>query len=356
MTENELDRLAAMIARSLLARRDPSAPRGAPWLSNPVRPEPSVRGGEAPLWSGAALELGDVAPGGAGGAPRRRVATGELTNAVRAAAAGRGAPREIGPHGRVTHEGRLRGRGAPAIEVKIGVSNHHLHLSASHFKLLFGTDAPTVDRPLTQPGQFAAAESVSVTGPSGRIESVRVVGPARGETQLELSLSDCRRLGISAPVAASGSLTNSVGGVALGGPAGSVALERGVIVAARHLHLSATDAKRWGLRDGDTLDVRCGTDARGLTLHGVLVRSGPTHATELHLDADEALAAGVRSGDVATILTWHSAPARRRTLVTERDVLALARAGQTVPAGAILTPSARDRAGALGILPPASRP
>ncbi|MDQ6887860.1 MAG: PduL/EutD family phosphate acyltransferase [Gemmatimonadota bacterium] len=352
MTESELDRLAALIAQSLLARRDPPAPAGGRWLPTPVRPETSPRGGEPPLWSGAALDLSDVAPGADSGVPRRRAATGELTNAVRAAAAGRGTPPEVGPRGRVTLDGRRRGRTAPALEVRIGVSNHHVHLSPAHFKLLLGADAPTRERPLAQPGQFAAAEMVTVIGPSGRVEHMRVVGPLRSETQLELAPSDCRRLGITAPVAASGSLADSAGGVKLEGHAGTLTLERGVIVAARHLHLAAADAQRWGLRDGDTLDVRCGIGSRAVTFHGVLVRSGPTHATELHLDADEALAAGVRSGDAASIVRWESAPARRRALVTERDVLALARAGQTVPPGAILTPSARDRASALGILPP----
>jgi hypothetical protein len=157
-------------------------------------------------------------------------------------------------------------------------------------------------------------------------------------------------LGLDPPVAASGSLDTSVGGVVLIGPAGEVELHRGVIIAARHLHLAPSDSRRWGLRDGDRLVVRCGAGARDTTFHDVLVRSGDGHATELHLDADEARAAGVRTGDSASVIAWHAATPRRRPLVTERDVVQLARSGARVPANAILTPSARDRAVALGIL------
>jgi hypothetical protein len=123
-----------------------------------------------------------------------------------------------------------------------------------------------------------------------------------------------------------------------------------VIIAARHLHLAPADSRRWGLRDGDRLDVQCGTGARAVTFHDVLVRSGEGHATELHVDADEARAAGVKSGDAARVIAWRSAAQRKRPLITERDVVNLARTGGRVPAGAILTPSARDRAIALGIL------
>ena len=133
-------------------------------------------------------------------------------------------------------------------------------------------------------------------------------------------------------------------------PLGLNNVDTDVIIAARHLHLSPADARRWGLRDGDRLDVRCGTGPREATLHDVLVRSGDGHATELHLDSDESRAAGVRTGDSAAVIAWRSPGARKRPLVTERDVQQLARSGQTLPPNAILTPSARDRARALGLL------
>ena len=384
MNDRELDRLAGLIADALLRMRrsqsgaagpisvrasvTPSgpfatggtahAPRAAgQWLPNPVRPEPRTVGGEPPIWSGAAQKLEDVAPaspatGNAGPAANRasrRQPIGEHTNATRAAAAGRGVTPRGAPPGRTVHRSSGRADRRVAIDVGIGVSNRHVHLSPAHVRALFGTTELVAAKPLTQPGQFAAREAVAAIGPRGRIESIRVVGPARGETQLEISLADARALGVAPPVAASGSLEGSSGGVTLQGPAGTVALERGVIVAARHLHLAPADGARWGLRNGDLLDVRCGTGPRATTFHNVLVRMAPTHVTELHLDADEAYAAGVRTGDRASILLVHGSEQVRRPLITERDVLALARAGTALPAGALLTPSARDRARALGL-------
>jgi putative phosphotransacetylase len=325
----------------------------AAWLPAPVRPEPPERGGEPPVWSGAAQELGDVAPGGSSSGTGSRVSTAEITNATRAAAAGRGGPlASSGPKGRVAAGTRPRAPGASSIDVPIGVSNRHIHLSPAHFKALFGTAEPSVLRTISQPSQFAANETVTVVGPKGKIESVRVVGPVRGDTQLEISSTDSRYIGVDAPIAASGSLAASAGGVTLTGSAGSVKLEKGVIVAARHLHLSEADSRSWGLRDGDRLDVRVGSGARATTYHDVLVRSGPTHATELHLDADEAYAAGVRTGDKAQIIAWRSGAGAggRKKLVTERDVMNVARSGGKIPPGALLTPSARDRARALGLI------
>lgn len=353
MTDAELDRLADLIARALVERRadPPAAGRRDSWLPTPVRPTPPERGGEPPPWAGAAQDLTDVAPStDRTDAPRFRASTADLVRATRAAAAGKAPPRERqsrSPEPRLT---RPRAAGASAVEVRVGVSNRHVHLSADHVTVLFGAAALTVARELTQPGQFAANETVTAVGPKGRIEGVRVVGPPRGETQLEIAMSDAAALGVDPPVAASGSLDASIGGVTLVGPAGRVELRRGVIVAARHLHLSPADSRRWGLRDGDRLDVRCGADARACTFHDVLVRSGEGHATELHLDGDEARAAGVRSGDAAAIIAWRTPAAARRPLITERDVLELARNGGSLPTNAILTPSARDRAASLGLL------
>jgi putative phosphotransacetylase len=191
-----------------------------------------------------------------------------------------------------------------------------------------------------------------VEGPKGRIDGVRVVGPARAATQVELARSDARRLGVDPPVAASGDLRTSIGGVTLHGSAGLVRLQSGVIVAGRHLHLSDTDARAWGFADGDLLDVRSGSGSRSATLHGVLVRAGPRYATELHLDVDEANALAVKTGDRATIVAWKTGAARRRRLITERELTDLARRGEPIPAGALLTPSARDRARALGLTVP----
>ena len=352
MTDAELDRLADLIARALIDAQShsPSKRTSTSWLPTPVRPEPPARGTEPPVWSGAAQELRDVAPSQSEVAPKFRATVGELARVTRAAAAGKGTPIERGKREPERRIPRGRASNAPAIDVKIGVSNRHVHLSAADQQTLFGGAALTSARELTQPGQFAAAQTVAVQGPKGKIDSVRIVGPARGDTQLEVAVSDASVLGIDPPVAASGKLANSIGGVTLIGPAGRVELRRGVIIAARHLHLSPADSRRWGLRDGDLLTVKCGSGARAITFHDVLVRSGDGHATELHLDSDEARAAGVKTGDPATVVAWRAPGSRKRRLITERDVMLLAKAGERVPADALLTPSARDRASALGLL------
>ncbi len=358
LSEEELDRLATLIAESLIRAsapgRSPSAASGgrSVWLQPPVRPEPPQRGGEPPVWSGAGQTLEAIVPGSAKGRDQgRAVPVGELTNVVRAAAAGRGPAPTTAAKGRALRSAGPRARGAKPIEVGIGVSNRHIHVSESDARTLFGGPL-TVERAISQPGQFAAAQTVVIEGPKGRIEGVRVVGPARGVTQVELAKSDARRLGIDPPVAASGSLASSIGGITLTGNAGSVRLETGVIIAGRHLHLSDTDARAWGFSDGDVLDVRVGTGARATTFHGVLVRASASYATEIHLDADEANAAALRPGDRATIIAWRTGAGKRRRLVTERDVVAMARRGEALPPGALLTPSARDRARALGLEPP----
>lgn len=348
MTEQELDRLASMIATALQKNArggGASDSGGGTWLPTPVRPEPSVRGGEPPIWSGAAQ---DIHAGT--GTTSDRPTTGEMTNAVRAAAAGRGRAPQLPARVRSTPGPRGSARGRLSISVPVGVSNKHIHLSPAHFQRLFGTSAPTVSRTITQPGQFAANEVVEASGPSGKIPGIRIVGPNRGETQLEISLSDARRLGVTPVIANSGKLASSAGGVTITGPAGSVTLDKGVIVAARHLHLSPADASKWGLRDGDIIDVMVGEGSRATTFHGALVRSGSAHATEFHLDADEAHAAGVRTGDKATIVARSSTGVARKRLITEGDVIRLASSGGAIPAGSLLTPSARDRARALGLM------
>jgi putative phosphotransacetylase len=353
VTDVELDRLADLIARALLdAQSKPPSSKvtQTAWLPTPVRPDPPARSSEPPVWSGAAQELGDVAPSAKATPPKFRATTGELARVTRAAAAGKGPPVERGKREPERRTLRARASNAPAIDVKIGVSNRHIHLSTADAQTLFGGNPLTVVRELTQPGQLAASQTATVQGPKGKIDAVRIVGPARGETQLEIAMSDASVLGVDPPVAASGALDKSLGGVTLIGSAGRVELRRGVIIAARHLHLSPGDSRHWGLRDGDRLTIRCGSGPRGVTFHDVLVRSGEGHATELHLDADEARAAGVKTGDTAHVIAWRAPGSQKRRLVTERDVVFLAKAGERIPSDAILTPSARDRAAALGLL------
>lgn len=348
MDKDDVQRLSEKIAAALA-----SAKRRT-WLPTPVRPEPpgGPTPGALPPWAGAAQSLSDVAPiRRPAPAPHHRTDYPALVVAERQAAAARGAsPLPAGSKagaGRAATTRTVR-------DVAIGVSNRHLHVSQQDFATLFGANrSPSPQRPISQPGQFAASETVAVAGPGGRLADVRIVGPARGRTQLELSPADCHALGITAPVTLSGRLESSSGGVTLEGPAGKVTLEAGVIVAQRHLHVAPADATHLGVADGDRVAVECGPAGRRVTLHDVLVRMGPTHATELHLDTDEANAAEVKTGDRAMIVARSRTgrPAGRRPLLTERDVAELASRGEKLMAGGpyLLTPAARDRAKALGI-------
>lgn len=355
MNSKDLDRLAALIAAELDRLADKTPETRASWLRNPVRPEPPGRGGAPPSWSGAAQTLGDIAPVRAPLPSEHRADPGAATADIRAAAAGRAPLRKTTAAPQKPGAGRMSGRKrgtAIGRDVKIGVSNRHVHLAEADARVLFGPGGLRPKRSLSQPGQFAAEQSVTAIAGAARLEAIRVVGPAREGTQLELARSDAVALGISPPVAGSGHLEQSIGGVTLEGTHGRIEMKRGVIIAGRHLHLSPEDAAAWGLSDGDLLSVRCGAGHRAVTLHGVRVRSGPTHATELHLDKDEAYGAGVESGAIARIVGLEVASAGRRPLFTERDVLSAARRGETIPPDALLTPSARDRALALGLTRP----
>ncbi len=347
MDKDDVQRLSEKIAAAL------GAAAGRPWLPTPVRPEPRVpTPGALPSFAGSAQLLSDVAPvRRPSGTPHHRADYPAMVVAERQAAAARGpSPLPAGSRAGADRAATTR----TVREVTIGVSNRHLHVSETDFAALFGAGKGlTPQRQISQPGQYAASETVGVVGKGGRIADVRIVGPARGRTQLELSPADCRALGIAAPVALSGKLEGSAGGVTLEGPAGKVTLESGVIVAQRHLHVAPADARRLGVADGDRVAVECGPAGRRVTLHDVLVRLGPTHATELHLDTDEANAAQARTGDRALVVATSRAgrPSGRRPLLTERDVSALAARGEKLVSGGpyLLTPAARDRAKALGI-------
>ena len=176
-------------------------------------------------------------------------------------------------------------------EVKIGLSNKHVHLSQEHIEALFGKGhelTPTKD--LVQPGQFACEEQVDIVGPKKTLTGIRVLGPARKETQVELALTDARTIGIKAPVRESGKLEGTPG-CKLVGPCGEVELDHGVIAALRHVHLSAAQAEEAGVKDKDVISIKIGGE-RGLVFDNVLVRAGEGHEREVHLDTDEGNAAG----------------------------------------------------------------
>lgn len=186
-------------------------------------------------------------------------------------------------------------------EVKIGLSNKHLHLQKEHIEILFGKGHElTPTKPLVQPGQFACEEKVDIVGPKNTLKGIRVLGPARPETQVELAMTDARTLGIKAPVRESGKLEGTPG-CKIVGPCGEVEIDHGVIVALRHVHLSPAQAEEAGVKDKDIVSIKIEGE-RGLVFNNVLVRSGDAHEREVHLDTDEGNAAGCGPDAVCTII------------------------------------------------------
>ncbi len=186
-------------------------------------------------------------------------------------------------------------------EVPVRVSTRHVHLNGETLKRLFGGRASlTKLKDLPQPGQFAANETLTLVGPKGVIEKVRVHGPLREETQIEISGTDQFVLGLQAPVRSSGMLEGTPG-ILLRGPAGECEVARGVIRMLRHIHMLPTDADRIGVRDGAHVSVRLVGD-RATIAEGVVVRVRPDAALEMHIDSDEGNAAGVPTESVGQIL------------------------------------------------------
>ena len=187
--------------------------------------------------------------------------------------------------------------------IPIAISARHVHLRQSTLDVLFGAGyVLQVKTALSQPGQFAAMETVQLVGPRGTLESVRVLGPVRDADQIELSRSDEIQLGIDAPLRVSGDLARTPG-IELVGPAGRVRLEHGVVTPMRHIHMSPEDAQRFGVRDGDRVQVAVDSEGRDVVFADVMVRVSPSFRLELHLDTDEGNAAGVGKGSTAT-LVW----------------------------------------------------
>jgi acetate kinase len=179
--------------------------------------------------------------------------------------------------------------------IPIEVSAHHVHLSEDHVRELFGPDHTLMRaRDLSQPGQYACAQTVTIVGPAGSLENVRVLGPPRKATQVEIAMSEQFKLGLHPPVRESGDLAGSCG-CTLVGPAGQVTLKEGVICAMRHIHMAPADALRYGVRDGSVVRVRVEGD-RELIFGDVKVRVRPEFRLAMHLDTDEANAADLESG------------------------------------------------------------
>ncbi|MCT4583483.1 MAG: phosphate propanoyltransferase [Peptostreptococcaceae bacterium] len=189
------------------------------------------------------------------------------------------------------------------MKLPIALSNKHLHLSKADIETLFGANYElTVKKELSQPGQYACEEVVDIEGPKGTLKRVRVLGPARGVTQIEVSLADARALGVKAPIRDSGDIDGTPG-VKIIGPKGEVELEKGVIVAARHIHMHTDDAAKFGVEDKERVKIKT-EGQRGLIFENVLVRVSPSFALEMHVDLEEGNASGVANGTMVELIKY----------------------------------------------------
>lgn len=185
-------------------------------------------------------------------------------------------------------------------QVPVGISARHVHLSREHVEMLFGTGYRlTPIKALSQPGQFACEEQVAVCGPAGTLPRVRILGPERKQSQVEMAFSDCRILGIQPAVRTSGDLKGTPG-ILLKGPKGEVLLREGVIIADRHIHMTPEDALWFGVSDQER--VRVAVDGpKGGVLDQVLIRVTRESRLDFHLDTDDANAFQLKQGQWVTI-------------------------------------------------------
>ena len=179
-------------------------------------------------------------------------------------------------------------------EIPVGVSNRHLHLSQADLNSLFGEGYPlTKMKDLSQPGQYACKETVTICGPKGAIESVRILGPVRSATQVEVLTGDGFKLGVTPPSRISGDLQGTPG-ITIIGPKGSVQIKEGLIQAQRHIHMTPEDAQRLGVQDGQSVAIEF-SGSRGGIYKNVAVRANNASALECHIDTEEANAMNINS-------------------------------------------------------------
>jgi putative phosphotransacetylase len=185
--------------------------------------------------------------------------------------------------------------------IPVGISNRHIHLSQADLSVLFGAGYQlTKTKDLSQPMQFACQETLTICGPKGAIEKVRILGPVRSESQVEILQADCYKLGIKAPVRSSGDLQGTPG-ITLVGPKGSIFLTKGLMIAQRHIHMSLEDAKCFGVSDGEQVIIQ--TDGlRGGTYSNVVVRANNKSSLECHIDTEEANAMNLTSASKIKII------------------------------------------------------
>lgn len=187
--------------------------------------------------------------------------------------------------------------------IPVGISNRHIHLNKQDLETLFGAGYElTPIKDLSQPGQYACKETLTLVGPSMRsIENVRVLGPLRKASQVEISLTDSFVLKVKPPVRESGDIAGS-SPVTIIGPKGVVTLKEGCIIANRHIHMHTSDAVRYGVKDGDYIDVDALQGTRKTRWYGVQVRVRDDFALEMHVDTDDANAVGYKNGYTVTVV------------------------------------------------------
>lgn len=187
-------------------------------------------------------------------------------------------------------------------KVLVETSARHMHVTQEVLEILFGEGYKlTPKKDLSQPGQFACEERVDVVGPKRTLPGVSILGPVRPETQVELSLTDARSIGVNAPIRESGDIAGS-GACKLVGPKGEVELKEGVIAAKRHIHMTPADAEVFGVKDKDIVGVKIDDNGRGLIFGEVVVRVSEKYALAMHIDTDESNAACVAPGTMAEIV------------------------------------------------------
>lgn len=189
-----------------------------------------------------------------------------------------------------------------ANEFLVEISARHAHVTKETLEVLFGKGYElTVKKELSQPGQFATNERITVVGPKKELAGVSILGPCRNADQVELSATDARSIGVVAPVRESGDVKGS-GACKLIGPAGEVEIKEGVIVAKRHIHMTPEDAEKFGVKDSQIVNVAINTDGRSLVFGDTVVRVSPSYALAMHVDTDEANAAGIPGSTMGTIV------------------------------------------------------
>ncbi len=189
-----------------------------------------------------------------------------------------------------------------ANKVLVETSARHVHVSKEHLEILFGEGYElTVKKMLSQPGQFACEERVTVVGSKKELANVSILGPCRNATQVELSLTDARSIGVAAPVRESGDIAGS-GACKLIGPKGEVEISEGVISAKRHIHMTTADAAEFGVKDTQIVSVKVESDGRSLTFGDVVVRVSDSYALAMHIDTDESNAAGCTPGMMGEVI------------------------------------------------------